>query len=43
MRTILVRDAKAPWFFDDDRELRFVTLSHHVEAAIAELRGIPHC
>jgi 5-methylcytosine-specific restriction enzyme subunit McrC len=32
--------AKAPWFFDDDRELRLVTLSHHVEAAVAELRGV---
>ena len=29
--------AKAPWFFDDDRELRFVSLSHNVEAAVAEL------
>ena len=29
--------ANAPWFFDDDRELRFVTLSHHVDAAIEDL------
>jgi 5-methylcytosine-specific restriction enzyme subunit McrC len=32
--------ARAPWFFDDNRELRFVTLSHHADAAVVELRGV---
>ncbi len=32
--------AKAPWFFDDGRELRFVALSHTVDQAIEELRGV---
>lgn len=32
--------AKAPWFFDDGRELRFMALSHNVQVAVAELRGV---
>jgi len=36
--TIPVVLGKAPWFFDDDRELRFVALSHDVDAAVAELQ-----
>lgn len=31
--------AGAPWFFDDGRELRFVTLAHQLEEAVAELQG----
>lgn len=32
--------AGAPWFFEDGRELRFVTLSHRVEEAVGGVLGL---